>query len=479
MDEPSAAERATRLSNLVRTAPPFVGRREELAWLEQLLRESCGGQPRVVLLPGDAGIGKTRLLQEVRSGAVRDGLQVGYGRGYEDLTLPYLPFIEIFHSLLGRISDDLERTIGADAEVIRWLLHRDQALPQVATFPSTQSDQDKFRLFFAVTRTIIALAQRRPTVIVVDDLHWADRSSIDLFGHLVFTVADAAMREQAPLLIVGSYRPVEPETHLGRLIARVQRETICRSYTLPGLNESEIHELVQGLGLLRPSHQLIATVSGATQGNPLFIQEVLHHLMQEDALRERGGYVVATTAAADLRLPDQVTGAIVRRMHRLSAEWWRILTMASFLGDHFSLRDLAAVSAVGEDELLNSLEEGMRQRLLQSEGEAFRFAHPLIRQVFYQEPSLPRRQRIHAQIAVTLERLYADDLEAHLLGIAHHLIRAGAAAEASKVVEYARRAGDQALKLFAWGEAAHYYEAALSAAESGGALTTQERADLH
>jgi len=480
MDEPSAAEGATRLASLVKTAPPFVGRREELAWLEKLLQECRGGQPRVVMLPGDAGIGKTRLLQEVRSRSLQCGLQVGYGRGYEDLTLPYLPIVEVFHGLIDHISDDLERTIGADIEVIRWLLHRDQASAQVATsFPSAQSDQDKFRLFFAVSHTIIALAHRRPTVIIVDDLHWADRSSIDLFGHLVFTVADAVMREQAPLLIIGSYRPVEPETHLSRLIARVQRETICQSFTLPGLNEAEIHELVQGLGLLRPSHQLIATVSGATHGNPLFIQEVLHHLMQEDALRERGGYVVATVAAADLRLPDQLTGAIVRRMHQLSEEWWRILTMASFLGDHFSLRDLAAVSGVGEDELLNSLEEGMRQRLLQSDGDAFRFAHSLIRQVFYQEPSPPRRQRIHGQIAATLERLYATDLQAHLLEIAHHLVRAGTAAEASKVAEYARRAGDQALKLFAWGEAAYYYEASLSAAESTGALATQDRADLH
>lgn len=209
----------------------------------------------------------------MRADALRRGLQVDYGRGYEDLTLPYLPCIEVLHSLLDRLPHDLEYTLGDDAEVIRWFLHRDRAAAHVMNpSTSTQSEQDKSRLFVAVARTAMTLAQRRPTIIVVDDLHWADRASIDLFGRLVFTLADTAVREAVPLLIVGSYRPVEAEIHVGHLLARLQREQICRTFTLPGLNEVETRELVQGLGLLRPSHQLIATVNEATQGNPLFIQ---------------------------------------------------------------------------------------------------------------------------------------------------------------------------------------------------------------
>jgi class 3 adenylate cyclase/tetratricopeptide (TPR) repeat protein len=475
-----ASDRVKRLSNLVRTTPPFVGRREELAWLERSMQEALTSQPRVVLLPGEAGIGKTRLLQELRSGALRRGLQVGYGRGYEDLTLPYLPFIEAFHTLLHEVPHDLERLVGNDVEVLRWLLHRDQSLAQVANpFTSTQSDQDKLRLFFAVSHTAIALAQRSPTIIIVDDLHWADRSSIGLFGHLVFTVADLAMREPVPLLIIGSYRPAEAETPLGRLIARLQRELICRTFTLPGLNESEIHELVQGLGLLRPSHQLIATVNVATQGNPLFIQEVLHHLVQQDALQERGGYLVTTNTPVDLRLPDQVTGAIITRTEGLSGACRRVLTLASCLGDCFSLQTLGAMSSLSDDELLKLLEEGMHQGLLLSEGQEFQFAHPLIRHVFYHESSTARRQHIHQQIAQTLQQLYADNIEAHVVEIAHHLVRAGPAADAATVMQYARRAGDQAFKIFAWGEAAHHYETALSAAELNGGLSALDRAELH
>ena len=193
------------------------------------------------------------------------------------------------------------------------------------------------RLFVAVARTVTTLAQRRPTIIVVDDLHWADRSSIDLFGHLVFTLADTAVREAVPLLIVGSYRPVEAETHVAHLLARLQREQICRTFTLRGLNEVEIRELVQGLGLLRPSHQLIATVNETTQGNPLFIQEVFHHLVQQEALEERGGYLITSAMPADLPLPTQVTSAIVGRVERLGEGCRSVLTLAAFLGDRFSL----------------------------------------------------------------------------------------------------------------------------------------------
>ncbi|MGH8057823.1 MAG: ATP-binding protein, partial [Candidatus Entotheonellia bacterium] len=467
-------------AGLVRSAAPFVDRIQELAWLERWLQEAIASRPGVVLIPGEAGIGKTRLLTELRSVAVHRGVQVCYGRCYEDLTLPYLPFMEALRPQLEQIPEEVERTLGADASIIDQLLGR-----QVATTPtanqswSTQPDQDKLRLFLAVSHLIIKSAQSGPTLFVVDDLHWADQPSLDLFGHLVVTLAETALRETVPLLLIGMHRPVEPEERLARLIARLQREPICHTLMLPGLHEPEVHELIQGLGLARPSHQLTATVSAATQGNPLFVQEVFHHLIQQDALKERGGYVVTTASPADLRLPEQVTSAIATRTQGLSEDCRRALTLASILGERFSLQLLAAMSEMSEDELLDLLEEGMRQRLLLSDGQTFQFAHPLIRHVFYNAPSVVRRQRIHRQIAQTLEQLYADSRDAHVLEIAHHLVRAGPAAEAAKVVEYARRAADHACTVFAWGQAALYYEAALSAAESSDRLSAHDRAELH
>jgi class 3 adenylate cyclase/DNA-binding CsgD family transcriptional regulator len=480
MDEPSGLDRATRLSNLVKTAPPFVGRRDELAWLEKLLEESCAGQPRVVLIPGDAGIGKTRLLQELRSSASYRGLQVGYGRGYEDLTLPYLPFVEVLRPLRDQIPPHMASMLGTEAEVISRLLGYD-VIPGLTAPPSgsPQTDQDKLKLFLTMSHLMVVLSQQHPMLLVVDDLHWVDRPSLDLLSHLVFTVTDLSERESLPLLIVGTYRPVESETHLGRLIARFQRETICQTFALAGLHEVEIHELVRHLGLIHPSHQLVTVVTEATQGNPLFIQEVVHHLVRQEAIRERGGFLVTTASPANIPLPEQVTGAIIARTSELSEDCRKVVTLCSFLGDSFSLPILAAVSDLDEETILNLIEEGMHHRLLLSEGQMFQFAHPLIRHVFYNQPSAARRQRIHHQIARSLEYLYADDLDAHVMEIAHHFVRAGPATEANILVKYARRAGDQAFRVFAWGNAAQHYEAALAAGEFTGCLSLHDRAELY
>lgn len=460
---------------------PFIGRRQYLDVMSRSLEEVRAGRPQIVLIKGDAGAGKTRLLKEVWSLAERYGFEVCYGRCYEDVVLPYRPFVESLLVQLATMPEEVTQSLGADAEIIRLFLERVGAAPSPAGLAqSTETDQGTLRLSLALTRATIVLAQHRPTVLVLDDLHWADRSSLDLFSHLIFAVADTAVRESVPLLILAAHRPVEPEDRLARAIARFQREEICQTLELPGLDEGEVTELIQSLGVAHPSHQLVETVNGATQGNPLFVQEVLHHLVKRGALEEREGYVVTTTSSpADLQLPAQVTSAIATRIQGLSQDCYKVLTLASFLGDHFSYPALKAVSGLSDDELLDILQEGVRQRLLLSEEQTFQFAHPLIRHVFYSEPIAVRRQRIHLQIAQTLERLYAGSLDAHLLEIARHFISAGSEAEAKKVMECALRAGDLAFTLFAWGEAARYYEAALKAASFMEQFSAHERAEFH
>ncbi|HJY82870.1 MAG TPA: AAA family ATPase [Candidatus Binatia bacterium] len=478
--ERSEQNRDARLMGSVQTATPFVNRKQPLDVLSRCLEEARGGRPQVVLLQGEAGIGKTRLLKEVRSLASHCGIEVCFGRCYENLTLPYLPFVESLFSRLEPVLEEVKPSLRADAEIIERLLHPEEKLSLAAGVSlSAPSDQDKLRLLLAVSRATVRLAQRRPLLLCVDDLHWADQPSLDLFSHLVFAIADTAVREPVPVLIIGAYRPVEPHERLARTIVRFQREDICQTLELSGFGEAEVNELIQSLGLARPSHQLVATVSRATQGNPLFIQEVLHQLVEQDALQKRGGYLVTTLADSDLRLPEQVTVAIAARTRGLSDECRSVLTLASLLGDNFSLQTLSGVSGVSEEKLLDLLEEGIGQRLLLNEEQTFQFAHPLIRHVFYHEPSAARRQRLHLQIARTLEYLYAGSLEAHLLEIVHHLVNAGPAAQAEKLVQYAFRAGDQVFAMFAWDEAARCYEAALSAAETTTALSVHDRATLH
>lgn len=477
---PPQLERSRSLIGLVKTVRPFVGRLQELDWFTHALQDVCAGKPRVVLIPGEAGIGKTRLLHEVQGLARRRGMQVYHGRCHEDVMLPYLPFVEALRTQLEQHPGQAAEMPGTEAELIRQLLPRAVASPAVASaFTTAQADQDRLRLFLDVSRIFLTMAQGFPTFFAVDDLHWADPSSLDLLRHLVFTLADTAERESIPLILVCTYRPREGGERLTRLLARIQRENICTTFTLRGLDEADVSALLQSLGLRPPSHQLTATVSQATQGNPLFIQEVFHHMVQQEALEERGGYVTTTAAPADLRLPEEVTSAIGTHIQRLSESCQRVLTLAALLGDRVSLQILEAVSGMDAESLLDVLEEGIHQHLLLSEGQDVQFAHPLIQHMFYHTLSAARRQRFHQQIAQTLEHLYADSRDAHLQEIAHHLIRAGPAAAPETIVMYARRAGDQTFTAAAWSDAAQYYEAALSAAESIAHFPVRDRAELH
>src|SRR5262249_27091391 len=165
---------------------------------------------------------------------------------------------------------------------------------------------------------------------------------LDLFGHLVFTVADTAVRGGGPLLFLGTHRPGDPKTRLVRLIARFPRGGICQNLELSRLQEPQTHVTLPPPGPVVPSHQPIATINEATQGNPLFIQEIFHVLLQQEALQERGGYVVATASASDLRLPEHVTDAIAARTQGLSEGCRRVITLASFLGYSFSIQTLGA-----------------------------------------------------------------------------------------------------------------------------------------
>jgi predicted ATPase len=258
-------------SRLVRAAP-FVGRAEEIASFDRWLTEAAAGQPRVALIEGDAGIGKTRVLAEVRSLAAHRGMRVCFGRCYEDLALPCLPFVESLGPHLERMPDDVRQALGPQFDFVEQVLRRVETTPSGARpSPAFQADHERLQLLLAVGRLIVELARRSPTLFVIDDLHWADRLSLDLFEHLAFTVAELAGRESVPLLIVGSYRPAPTTGRFARLTVRLAREEICRRLTLRGLDEAEIRELLGALGFRRPSHQLTVTMSDATQGNPLFI----------------------------------------------------------------------------------------------------------------------------------------------------------------------------------------------------------------
>jgi tetratricopeptide (TPR) repeat protein len=323
------------------------------------------------------------------------------------------------------------------------------------------------------------LAQHHPLLLVVDDMQWADQPSLDVFSHLVFSLADSSLQESTPLMIIGAHRPGEPTERWTRALDRFHREEHCHTVVLPGLEESEVHELIQHLGARRPTHHLVTTINTATHGNPLCIQEAMHQLVSRGALEQRGGYVSTTVDPPDLHLPEQLLTILAARTQHISDRHKQVLTLAALLGRRWSLHTLRAVSGIPEEDLLDIVTQAVRKRVLVTEGQTFEFAHPLIRHVFAADPIPTRRQRLHWQIAQALITRSASEGERTIGEIALHLIHAGPEAETTLVARYTRRAGEHAFAMTAWGEAARYYEAALAAAESAQGLSPQDRAELH
>ncbi|MDX2166547.1 MAG: BREX system ATP-binding domain-containing protein [Deltaproteobacteria bacterium] len=455
--------------------PLFVGREQELERLLHELDLAAGGQPRLVLVVGEAGIGKTRLLRELQVRAHQRGVTVCAGRGYDEFTVPFLPVLDALGPRLRALPGPVVDALGAQADLVRrFALGADGAEPAVPD----PSGERKLRLLLAVSRAVIELARVGPLLFLLDDLHWVDQASLELFAHLVFTVADAVDRAAAPLMILGSTRPVERDWPLARSLARFQREPICHTLELGGLAEADVRTLVRGLGLERASHHVVNAVRETTRGNPLFVQEVVRQLLRRQPDVAAGGVLESEAALLALPLPADVTGALAARVCDLPERPRALLTVAACLGDPFTAAALARVTDADAASLLAALEDAVAQGLVTSDGRAYCFAHPLIRQVLYAELTAARRQTYHLSIASALMRDAGERGEA-AVEVTHHLLAAGDAADAATVLRWATRAGDHAFATTAWRTAALFYHRALAADDVVHQLSPRERGTLH
>jgi DNA-binding SARP family transcriptional activator len=449
----------------------FVGRGPELAELEGGLEGAFAGRGRLFLLAGEPGIGKSRLAEELARSARARGARVLVGRCWEAGGAPaYWPWLQSLRTYV-RESDQatLRAQLGAGAadlaQIVPELRERFPDLPEPA---ATESEGARFRLFDATAEFVRNASGQRPIVVVLDDLHAADAPSLLLLRFLA--------RELSSMhtLVVGAYRDVDPTLRdpLTEFLAEVSREPATRRLPLRGLDESDVEQYVELTASEIASPELAATLHQGTEGNPLFLGETVRLLSLE-------GVPSDSTAPVRLAIPQTVREVIARRLSHLSEPCRRTLLIASVLGREFALAALARMSDLADKELLDPLDEAIAARVVSdvtgSAPPRLRFAHIVIRDTLYDGIPAARRVRLHRQAVETLEALHGDDPGPHLAELAQHSL---AGNDFDSGLLYARRAGDRALALVAYEEAARLYETALDALEASRPWDERTRCEL-
>ena len=424
----------------------FVGRQKEMGELKAALEDALSGKGRMATLVGEPGIGKTRTAQELVTYAGLRGCQVLWGRCYEEQGVPpYWPWVQAIRSYVReREPEQLRSEMGSGAADIAEIVSEvKEKLPDLKPSPQLDSpESSRFRLFDSIATFLKSASQGKPLVLVLEDLHWADKPSLLLLEFFARELTGAR------LLLVGTYRDVELNRQhpLSETLAQLTRERVFDRILLRGLSEEDVSRFIEVTSGIAPPRGLVNSVYTQTEGNPLFVTEVVRLLVQEgelslDKAKDRESW--------EVRIPEGVTEVVGRRLNRLSQRCNETLTVASVIGREFTLEQLDhLIDDLNQDMVLDVLEEGLSSRVIEEMPTAvgrYQFTHALIQETLVGELSLTRRVRLHAQIAQTLEKLYGDEAEAHAAELAKLFAQAEAVLGSDKLVRYSLAAGEDAL----------------------------------
>jgi DNA-binding SARP family transcriptional activator len=440
------------------SAGVFVGRERELALLDEALAAARGGRGRLVLLSGEAGIGKSRLTEELAGRAQDMGARVLWGRCWEAGGAPaYWPWVQALRAYVrDSETEALREQLGRGTEDVA------QLLPELLELfgdppepPSADSEDARFRLFDSTAAFLRRASAIRPLLVVLDDLHAADASSLLFLEFVASELADAR------ILVLATYRDPElaPGDPTAAALAAVARRASSR-LSLVGLQESEVASYIELTSDVQPAPGLVETIAAETEGNPLFVGEIVRLLAADGRLAQ------PSEPLGRLTIPETVRDVIGRRLSRLSDDCRATLALASVLGREFSLTVLEALDGRGRSEVLVVLDEAVASRVVTDAPGGpgrMRFAHALIGDALYDALPQARRRELHRLAGEAIEQLAGANVQGHLSELAYHFYRALPAIDPERAVAYARRAGDRAEAVLAHEEAARLYESALQA----------------
>ncbi len=428
---------------------PFLGRALELEQLVSALEAARSGHGSLMLVTGEPGIGKSRLMDEFADAARDRGCSVLVGRCWDGGGAPaYWPWVQVV------------RAAGGDFESLASSLERDREA-RSSVSDAVDPAAARFRLFDRVARFLSERSTAAPVVVVVDDLHAADEPSMLLLRFLATSVADQRM------LLVASYREAEPRIReAADLFGELSR--LGRRMPLAGFSKSEIARFIEIVSGAAAPDAWVDRVYELTAGNPFFVREVVRAWSEERPGDDRHA------------LPEEVRALIRRRVANLSAETSAMLHSAAVVGRELDLRVLGETTTLSTERLIDVLGESEDAGILFADSVVpgtYAFAHDLVREAMYEDLPPTRRMELHRMAGQVLERVFAADLDPHLAALAHHFAQAAPLGDADTAAEYAVRAGDRAARFLAYEDAATLYARALQL-QAPGSTAPERRGDL-
>jgi DNA-binding CsgD family transcriptional regulator/tetratricopeptide (TPR) repeat protein len=441
-------------------ASVLVGRNQELEQLEDALTVAQDGAGQCVVVSGEAGIGKSRLLAEIRGRAIDTGFTTMVGRCFEqDMAFPYAPLIDMLRTFFARraVSDILDLLGSQAPEIVKLLPELAADVPAAQPAASLEPEAEKRRLFEVLANFFLRQAEAGPLLIIVEDLHWSDQASLEFLLYLVRRMADH------PVLLLLSSRSADIHAGLIELLAGLDREPTAQEIRLDPLTRAEVAQLLKAI-LGQPqalSAEFVQAIYSLTEGNPFFVEEICTSLIASGDI-----YYVDNQwrrkPLSQIDIPDSVQRLVQQRLGQISHPARQVIDLAAVSGRSFDFGVLQALTGHSDRELLVLAKELMAAQLVVEESaDQFAFRHALTREALYARLLARERQTLHGQIAQAIEQIHAGALEAHLEALAYHFFEG---ALWSKALEYAQRAGEKAQALYAPHAAVEQFTRALTAA---------------
>ncbi len=415
----------------------FVGRESERNTVRAAIDRALTGSGSVVMVAGGPGVGKTRLAMEMAEYASRAGFRYLVGHCYErDEPFPFLPFAEILESGLAQASSraDFRRRMGANApeltQIAPSLLRVFPDIPQPQELPPAQKRR---YLFQSVSEGLAKASRTGSYVLILEDLHWADESTLSLLIHLANRVA------HLPVVIIGTYRDGYSDNNpaLARTLEELIRMGI-RPLKLGGLSKDAVAQMLHVLSKRQVPETLVSLIFEESQGYPFFVEEVYRHLIEEGKVFDEAGQFLTDIEIGESEVPENVRLIVGRRLERLDENEKLALTAAAVIGRSFSFKLLTAICEIDVDELLTIVEKAQQMGIVVASAKApekpFTFSHELVRQTLLAGISAPRRQHLHAGVADAIARLHPDAVNERAGDIANHLIKAGSFADGDRSI---------------------------------------------